>query len=266
MAMAKVGPNPALKLRQSADLDDGATEYHALKELSQNVGPLGCWRIRGALQVAGIQLSEATAGRLLRQLDLEGYTQPVGSKGRLLTERGRRRLADLEQARARTSSQKDLWQAIHVERLEDVLDVLAARRLIEAETARLAALLASEEEIAELERAVVAHIAEVRAGQKAGALNRSIHRLIAQASRSHVLQAIASLIVEDGQLHNVQLRVQRASGARGLAPEEHAVILKAIKDRRPAEAAEAMCTHIDRIIRVVRTYHATHGQQRSHEQ
>lgn len=264
MAMAKVGPLPGASARPAGD--DGATEYNALKELSQNVGPVGCWRVRAALQAAGIQMSEATAGRLLRQLDGKGYTRPVGSKGRLLTERGRRRLAELEQARARNSIHEDLWQAIYVERLEDVLDVLAARRLIEAETARLAALLASEEEIAELERTVAAHIAEVRAGRRAAELNRNIHRLIARAAKSHVLEAVANLIVQDGHLHQMQTRIQRAAGADGLAPEEHAVILQAIKDRQPEAAAEAMRAHIDRIIRVMRAYHAARGeQQRSAE-
>ncbi|MCL5109216.1 MAG: FCD domain-containing protein [Chloroflexi bacterium] len=257
--MAKTSPHPRAGAQRGDDADV-ATEYFALKEISQSLGPVGCWRIRSSLQAAGINLSEATAGRLLRQFDVRGFTQAVGSKGRLLTEKGKRRLTEHEQTRARRSAQHELWQAVHVERIEDILDVLGARRLIEAEAARLAALNASDEEVVELERAVAAHIAEVRAGRRAADLNRAIHKLVAQASKSHVLQAVANFILEDNHLLQVQTRIQRQAGAEGLAPEEHLVIVQAIKHRQPERAAEAMRAHVDRIVRVMRAYGDAAGQ------
>ncbi|MHB1133539.1 MAG: FadR/GntR family transcriptional regulator [Chloroflexota bacterium] len=238
---------------------DVASEYFALKDLNQTLGPAGCWRVRNALRAAGISLSEATAGRLLRQFDQRGYTMPVGSKGRLLTDKGRRRLVELEQARARDSVQEDLWRAIHVERVEDILEVLVARRVIEAEAASLAALNASDEELAELERAVQAHIVETRAGRNAAELNRAIHRLILQAAHSKVLQAVANLILQDVRLLKTQARIQQAAGMGALAPEEHTVILAAIKARQPEQAAAAMRAHLERIIRVMQVYHAGQG-------
>jgi GntR family transcriptional repressor for pyruvate dehydrogenase complex len=222
-------------------------EYVALRELGASDEPLGCWRIRTALGVVGIEMSEATAGRLLRQLDLRGLTRALGSKGRVLTDHGRDQLAAYEKARSRSSHHADLALVISAQTVEDLLDVLHARRLIEAETCRLAALHATPEEIAELAEAVQRHIAVSRAGGASLENNVSIHRLIARASRSRILQAIVGLFLQDQQLHEAQNRIQRAVG--GIAPEDHSPVLDGIRARDPAAAAAAMCAHIDRLIR-----------------
>jgi GntR family L-lactate dehydrogenase operon transcriptional regulator len=192
-------------------------------------------------------MSEATAGRLLRQFDLRGLTQALGSKGRVLTDEGRRHLAALEEAHRRSAHHNDLAHVISAQTAEDLLDVLHARRLIEAETARLAARHATAEELAELDRAVRRHIEVSRAGGASLENNVAIHRLIAQASRSRILQAIVALFLQDTQLHQAQNRIQRAVG--GIAPEDHQPILDGIRAGDPEAAATAMCAHIDRLIR-----------------
>ncbi|MHB1416906.1 MAG: FadR/GntR family transcriptional regulator [Chloroflexota bacterium] len=229
-------------------------DYIVLKELARNLGPVGCWTVHSTLQVAGIAMSEASAGRLLRRLDQRGLTQPLGSKGRLLTEKGRQCLAAAEQARARSSYQNDLLEAIQVDTIEDILDILQARRAIEAETARQAALRATEAEVAELELAVARHIDGVRSGHHGSEHNRLIHTLIAQASKSRVLLAVVNLILQDRQLHEIQSHIQRTVGEGGVAPEEHYTILQAITKRDPEEAATAMQAHMDRLIRVMRAH------------
>ena len=47
--------------------------------------PLGSWKMCTALEAAGIETSEATVGRLLRRLDMLGFTRSVANKGRILT-------------------------------------------------------------------------------------------------------------------------------------------------------------------------------------
>ncbi len=231
---------------------DDQTIYLTLRAVSDSGSPVGCWRVRAALRATGIEMSEATAGRLLRELDYQGLTHSVGSRGRLLTENGRARLVALEQARARHSYHSDLLQAIKAETIEDILDVLRARRAVEAESARLAAMFASEIEIQEIEEAVKSHLAEVERGGIAGEQNRAIHRMVAKASKSRVLLAVVNLILEDQQLQETQARIQRS--ANQVVPQEHIVLLQALKSRRPERAAKAMAAHIDRLIRVVQDY------------
>jgi GntR family L-lactate dehydrogenase operon transcriptional regulator len=228
--------------------------YIVLKELGTNQGPIGCWRIRSALQAAGIVASEATVGRLLRFLDMQELTQAIGSKGRILTAKGLRHLAALELALRRQSYHSDLHQAVCAETVEDVLDLLAARRAVEAETARLAALRATKQEIRQIEHAVHRHIQEMRDGSLNLDHNRGIHRLIAQASGSRILHAVVNILLQEEYLQEIQDRIQRATG--GMMPADHLVVLQAIKDRQPDEAAEAMRAHIDRLLRVIESYSA----------
>jgi GntR family L-lactate dehydrogenase operon transcriptional regulator len=228
--------------------------YVALKELGGNQGPIGCWRVRSALQAAGIVTSEATAGRLLRGLDLQGLTRAIGSRGRVLTSKGRRHLAVLERSRRLRSYHRGLLQAVRAESVEDVVDLLTARRAVETETARLAALRATKQEVQEIEQAVYRHIEETHRRGTASEQNRVVHSLIARASRSGILQAIVNVLLQEEYLQEINAYIQHATGK--IIPEDHLVILRAIKDRQSKRAAEAMQAHLDRLLRAAQSYPA----------
>ena len=230
-------------------------ELVALKDIREGPGAVGSGRICVAMAAAGIGMSEASAGRLLRSLDLRGYTQPLGSKGRVLTDKGRQHLLVLEEAHRRNAYHHSLRQATHVETVDDILDLLSARLAVESETARLAAQRAEPEEVAAIERAVQVHMAAVRAGDDDAEHGRAIHLLIARASRSRVLSAVVELILQDQRLILAQSHIQRSTGA--IAPEEHLEIVESIKERRPERAAEAMRAHIGRLIKAVQQYAST---------
>jgi len=246
------GSAPRPRVLAAAGTPPQDAGHLALKELAGSSGPIGCWRIRAALQAAGIVASEATAGRLLRQLDHEGLTRAFGSRGRVLTDKGRRQLATLERTQRRHSYHNDLLQAVRGENIEDVCDLLTARRAVEAETARLAALRATAADVRRIEAAVRRHTQEVRSGGARLDHNRAIHHLIAQASRSRILQAVVNVLLQEEYLQELQNHIQRA--ADGVLPEDHLLIVGAIKNRQPDQAADAMRSHIDRLLRVVRGY------------
>ena len=243
-----------VRLRSSGSILSDDAAYIALKELGGNQGPIGCWRIRSALQAGGIIASEATAGRLLRVLDLQGLTRAIDSKGRVLTTKGGRHLAALERARRQDSYHSHLLQAVRAETVEDVCELLTARRAVEAEAARLAALRATKPEVRQIEHAVRRHIEETHRRGVSTEYNRAIHGLIAQASRSRILQAVINVLMQEEYLQEIQSRIQRAAG--GVVPEDHLLLLEAIRHRQPEKAAEAMRAHIDRLLRVVQGYSA----------
>ena len=245
--------SPVSLLPSLPNLRDNSA-YIALKELGKSQTPIGCWRIRAALQIAGIIASEATAGRLLCRLDHDGLTRALGSKGRILTEKGRRHLAALERAQRRHSYHHDLLQAVRAQTIEDVCDLLMARRAAEAETARLAAQRATANDVTAIENAVHRHIQKVRVGREQVDHNRAVHRLIAKASRNRILQAVVNVLLQEEYLQEIQSHIQRA--VDGVVPEDHLLILEAIKDRQPDRAAEAMQAHIDRLLGVVQSYRA----------
>ena len=255
--MAQPTEGSAAPVAESVDGNQSRAEMEYLTpcDLQAGPGPVGSGRICATLAAAGIRISEATAARLLRSLDRQGYTQPLGVKGRVLTDRGRQRLAELEQAHRCSQLHHSLIDATRVETIEDILDLLGTRRAVESETARLAALRATAEELVAIEQAARAHLAAIQAGENVAPGNCAFHLLIARASKSRALLAVAELLFQNEQLQAVQAHIQRAIGA--VAPDVHLPLLQSLKDRQPERAADAMRVHIDSLIRVVQDYQAS---------
>jgi GntR family L-lactate dehydrogenase operon transcriptional regulator len=232
---------------------DPEVVYAVLRELdTASFVPLGSWKIRTELEEAGIEMSEATAGRLLRRLDMERFTRPIGNKGRVLTEAGKRHLQTLEQDREHLVRQQDLLRVMRSERLEDLVDILNARRIVESETARLAALHVTDSELAQIEQAVRWHKEFMLGTGGKKDQNVVIHRLVAQASGSRILQALVNLLYKDRQLIETHYKIQLLMGGR--FPEEHDPLLEALIDRDPNRAAAAMSDHLSYLIQVVQEY------------
>ena len=121
--------------------------------------PLGSRRAADALRGAGIVVSESTVSRLLRRLDDQDLTRPLDSKGRVLTEGGRRQVLRLNESGRRDGIFED---ATDVQSLKELLDLLCARRGVEREAARAAARYASPPDIRRLEVLVREHKQRLR--------------------------------------------------------------------------------------------------------
>jgi len=62
--------------------------YLILKHLSETNVPVGSWILSDILKSRNLQVSIATIGRLLKNLDTEGYTSLAGTGGRIITPKG----------------------------------------------------------------------------------------------------------------------------------------------------------------------------------
>ena len=123
--------------------------------------------------------------------------------------------------------------------------ILEARRMLEAGTASLAALLASPEELATLERLVdeMPNLDEIEAFVEN---DLEFHRVIAVASRNDVVVAL---------LDNLSSRTTRARVWRGLTQsrayertvEEHRAIYEALAAKRGDIASAVMTAHISSV-------------------
>lgn len=246
--------SPGGVTRPRVRLGDQATRV-TLRALAASGEPIGVWRVRDALRAAGVEVSEATVGRLLRELDYRGFSERVGVKsGRILTPEGRSELAALEQAQREDAYRTQFLQAIRVEAADDILDILGVRRTVEVEAARLAATRASAEDIARLERAARDHAQAGARGESGTEENNRFHLAVAQASKSNATLAVLTLIFHERQVHRTQVEMQRSAGS--LVPQEHQRVLEAVRARQPEAAAAAMRAHIDRLIEAVEQYAA----------
>lgn len=249
----------AVRAERAAQMERGdEAQYIALRELRTNPAPVGCWRIKAVLHEAGIEMSEATAGRLLKELDSRGLTTVVGAKGRVLTEEGIRRADNLETLRRRWTYQDELMEAIRTEKIKDIEDLLVARRAVEVETARLAAAHATDAEIEQVKTAIQS-LKDYWLGV-GGERNQNplIHKIIAKSSGNRVFEALVNLLYENNELARTLFVIQRTM--KSLDAEEHDDILAAMAAHDPQRAANAMRTHFDRLLEVVKRYGETHDE------
>ena len=227
-------------------------EYEILTIIRASRVPLGSGTIRDSLIDRGLQISEATVGRILRDLDKEGWTKRVGYRGRILTSGGKERLKWLLAERERAIFSGELLKALRAKGKEKLVDVLVARRAIERETARLAALHATEEELTAMEGILAMQRELLGSGQSTAATDVKFHRSIAVAAQNRVLVAAIDLIRQDGQLTPIMEYIRRRVGSTMVA--DHMQILARIAARDAQGAEEAMVAHIDGLITDVGKY------------
>ncbi|MGB9867081.1 MAG: FCD domain-containing protein [Bacillota bacterium] len=233
--------------------------YQVLKVIAQAGGAAGSGSLASALRAAGVRVSEATAGRILRELDERGYTEKFGFRGRMLTEAGRRYLKELETKRERAGYSAELLQALQAKEKEEIIEVLVARRAIERETARLAALKATEREIEELRLCIQVHQEHFEKGIVDAEDDLRFHRLISEASRNRVLIAASRLVRQDGQMAPILEFIRRNIGS-GVV-QDHRKIFFAIEARDPDAAEGAMVAHIENVIKDVERYWELHQEE-----
>lgn len=128
-------------------------------------------------------------------------------------------------------------------------EVTEARRLLEGEVAALAAVAASDQEIAEME-AIIDRIGDMRSDQATREqADRAFHVALARATQNDVLVGLIETLWD--KRYRSPLCVYFFSRARdaGIQPpvDEHRLILDAMKARDPDAARQAMRDHLTRV-------------------
>jgi len=259
------------------------SEYIALSLIADSDEPVGNHRLLQALISANIDVAEATAGRILRDLVNKGYAETLKRRGRILTKLGADRLAQLRARRGVRERTEQLIKAINVSDVQAMLDLLYVRRAVEPEAARLAALRATEDDLRHMDISACAHCQAVGAKRQRKASDRysarvepaiDFHRQLIIASHNDVLVAIGSILLEErnGQSLYVLDRISLDPDVARLAAsetdreakslaDEHGRILRCIRSRDPEGAAVEMRQHIDRLISHAERYMEQMGRQ-----
>ncbi|MGI5840002.1 MAG: FCD domain-containing protein [bacterium] len=227
-------------------------EYRILNVLAAAKEPAGSGVIGGELRQGGLGISEATVGRFLRDMDRRELTLRVGFRGRLLTEAGQSRLGELRRERERAFYGTELLNVLRAHGKDELMDVLVARRVIERETARLAAVKATADDIRQLRRIIDKHETNARAGIVGADEDVRFHKLIGQIAGNKVLLAALDLIRQDVQLNTVLESIRKYVSSTVVA--DHKQIIRAIADGEPEKAETAMVEHIDNVIADVQKY------------
>lgn len=229
-------------------------EFEILTVMEERPEPLGSGLLSQILASRELDVSEATVGRMLSEMDRKGLTVKQGFQGRVITGQGRQKLDQLKRFQHRMTYGTRFISTLESRKKEDLLDILVARRAIERELARLAAIHATTAEIDLMESVLREQEEYTSQNQMTAEHDVRFHKLIASAAKNRVLAAALDLIRHDGQLSPILEYIRTRVGSRLVVG--HGRILKAIRERDPAGAEQAMIEHIESLINDVRRYWA----------
>lgn len=234
-------------------------ERNVLRILAESTEPVGSVSLSLTLAERNVDISSATVGRLLSELDRRRLTAKQGYRGRTLTAAGRDRLTELELMRELAEASSKFHKSIDVDNKNDLINVLTARRGIEREIARLAAIHATDEDIQAITDAYNIQSVDVARGRVSPENDVAFHRAIGRASKNSVLAAAYDFIWQNGKFSPVMEYIRTYVG--GTISSDHRKILEAIIARDSEGAEQAMVRHIESMIGDVNRYWSLASEQ-----
>jgi DNA-binding FadR family transcriptional regulator len=209
--------------------------------------PVGARQGRQALLASGFTISEATVSRMLREFDARSWTVPLDAKGRVLTSEGKRQ-ATLAQVGNAASSQ--VLQAVDIRSARDLIDLLYARRTVERETAREAALTATAEDAERLRTLVRRHQQCIARNQEPRTLSLEFHRGVAALASNRIVRAMSDLVLAGSfeRTEAVLDIIVSSTGAEPATVAEHRALVEAIASGDAVHAERLMYEHLSRLI------------------
>jgi DNA-binding FadR family transcriptional regulator len=165
-----------------------------------------------------------------------------------------RRLVQEQVEHERRNAEFD--RALQLHTVEETLDWLKARQLLESQAAALAALRASDEEIDELDRACHDLQRTFDLGQDPTLPGLNFHQILARACGSPLFMALVGSLYTPA-LVAVERALDVVLQANGTIVEsvaDHRHILDAVRRRDGRRAQRAMSDHIERLISEARRF------------
>lgn len=227
-------------------------ELRLLSILADSELPVGSVMLSLQLNEQQYQLSSATIGRILSEFDHRGYTVKHGYRGRTLTALGQSRKADLLRLRSISVFSDKINQSVDMGSKENLINILTARRGIEREMVRLAALNATEEDLQHIRETIELQTKDSESGKLSADYDVAFHRAIAAASKNPILAAAYDFIWQNGKYSPVMEYIRNFVGS--VLKVDHMSILAAIESGDSKEAERRMVRHIEGLINDVNEY------------
>jgi DNA-binding FadR family transcriptional regulator len=125
---------------------------------------------------------------------------------------------------------------------DELLDV---RRMFEPAVARAAALRATDEDLADLQRILETQRQKLKTGQSAIVEDTAFHAILARSTRNRVVMSIMATLNDLLVESRTQSLQQKGRPARSV--DGHESVVAALRRRDPEGASQAMYNHIDQI-------------------
>jgi len=236
-----------------------------LEIIDKSAEPVGSWYIVNAFVEQGVEVSSATIGRELNQLEMLGLVEKIGFKGRLITKLGKKVIEDAKSSLEIDFYKNSLDELINSNVLENFLMVLEARMAIERQTARLAALRITNEELADLKKCLENQVNHSKDKQSIANDDIAFHSGIAKSSKNKALFSLYMMLSSMGQQSELfeQLRYRVGDSYSNF----HQKILEALEAHDAQLAESRMMDHIGKLIHDVNQYwHEFHKNRQANDE
>lgn len=122
-----------------------------LETLHSMTKPVGAHKLHEKLVEKGLDISLSSSGRYLLKFEEQGFIEKAeNDRGRVLTAKGRKKLASFELYDERSRVKEFFTEFLTETTMENMVDRLIARRGVETEAARFAALNITDEGLNEI--------------------------------------------------------------------------------------------------------------------
>ncbi|MDL2253964.1 FCD domain-containing protein [Ruminococcaceae bacterium OttesenSCG-928-I18] len=210
--------------------------------------------VGAALLSTRLDIPQATVGRILSKLEKEGYLTKVSNKGRLLTEEGLSFLQHESQRKLKLKTADKLITMTTWKSKDKLLEILQVRKLLECQTAELACINGTEDQMEKLSAIMLGYSCEVNNGGLGNDQDLKLHMCIAEMSKNVTLnQMLSLLLTTENAYTDFSLAGEHVLNYR---MNMHEKIVNSIKNRDVQNARAAMSEHLDQVISDVDTFYS----------
>ncbi|MGM0414220.1 MAG: FCD domain-containing protein [Bacillota bacterium] len=235
-----------------SEVEISEKEYEIMGIIDSREGPVGSGVISQQISRDYDSFSEATIGRILRRLDEKGFTEKEPYRGRNLTDKGKFILKEYRLDKKIKKQINKFLDLTKIERRQELLDMLIARKAIEREIARIAASKITEAECQKLNEIIERHQSNFRRGEGYNDGDKNFHLKLAEIANNSFLEASLKMIRNNEDYSPALEQMRTIVGSKIVA--DHSQILSALESGQPERAEKAMVMHIDNIIRDIKLY------------
>lgn len=211
-----------------------------LSEIQKQKEPLGSWSLNALLAKQGVCVSTATIGRYLKVMDSDGLTIRKSNQGRIITEKGENWLQSITEHLARAE--------VHDEASIGLLDLIQARKTIEMETVRLAAVNATQDELWKLRQSVSLYYRDVAENKSHDDSAYNFHTIIAEMSRNKYFKYLLDIMIFEEQKMEERMDKLVTKERGNVYVVQHDDIVAALELRDADLAQQRMGAHIDTML------------------
>lgn len=229
-------------------MDNTDFELDLLNFMKEEQSPVGATYLSEKLHKP-----PATIGRILYDLEQNGYLAKVSNKGRSITRTGANYLEQQSAMHSKFSTARKIISFVEDTSKEKLLEILVIRKQLEGKAIELACINATDEEIRNLDAIMLEHVYEIRRGGLGNQQDLALHLAIAKMSRNTTLYQVLKLLLTDENAYTKFSSV--SSDITHCQLKQHDKLVEAIQQRNSALAVSAMIEHLDQVTSDVQRYY-----------